>query len=159
MTNKQHNVKIVSIPAFDKRGNLPPGIIWTDWVTLEKRFGQTSHRRRLLKGLRAALLELKAVGCRTVYIDGSFVTAKEKPGDFDGCWDPDGVDFDRLEGSVLLEFENKRAAQKAKFKGEMFLSDTQADTGGTLFLDFFQKDRDGNRKGIIALDLRSFDDD
>lgn len=98
------------------------------------------------------------MGCRTVYIDGSFVTTKEKPGDFDGCWDPEGVDFDRLAGSVLLNFENQRAAQKSRFRGEMFLSNTRADAAGALFLDFFQKDQDGYPKGIVALDLRSYHD-
>lgn len=156
MTRRKHNDNIVSLPLFDERGNLPPGIHWTSWVTFKTRFGESPYRRRLLEGLRAALLELKNAGCQTAYIDGSFVTAKEKPGDFDGCWDPKGVDMDRLEGSALLSFANKRAAQKEKFKGEMFLSNTRADAAGTLFLDFFQKDRDGFPKGIVALDLRSF---
>ena len=73
------------IPVFDANGNLPPGIHVVTWNELVARFGTTPHRQMLLDGLRAALLSLKDSGCRRVYIDGSFVTAKEEPGDFDGC--------------------------------------------------------------------------
>ena len=34
---------------------------------------------------------------RRVYLDGSFVSAKLIPGDFDACWDEDGVDFDSID--------------------------------------------------------------
>ena len=40
-----------------------------------------------MAGLRAALESLKSAGCRTVYLNGSFVTSKEAPNDFDACWD------------------------------------------------------------------------
>ena len=42
-------------------------------------------------------------GCRRAYVDGSFVTAKEVPGDFDGCWEAEDVDPDALD-PVLLDF-------------------------------------------------------
>ena len=53
------------------------------------------------------------------HLDGSFITSKESPSDFDGCWDPDGVTLDQLD-SVLRAFRNRRAAQKAKYKGELY---------------------------------------
>jgi hypothetical protein len=101
---------------------------------------------------------LKAAGCTTVYVDGSFVTDKEFPADFDGCWDRAGVDRATLQSldPTLLDFSNRRAAQKAKYRGEFFLADVAANSAGTRFLDFFQHDRDGNEKGIVKLDLRSF---
>jgi hypothetical protein len=81
------------------------------------------------------------------------VTAKEVPGDFDGCWETDSVDEDALD-PVLLTFSNRRTAQKAKFGGEMFLADAVADLVGTRFLEFFQLDKDTHAaKGIIAMDL------
>ena len=141
------------IPVFDANGNLPPGVHVATWDELVARFGITPHRQMLLAGLRAALLSLKDSGCRRVYIDGSFVTAKEQPVDFDGCWEVDGVDADKLD-TVLLEFANRRAAQKAKYYGELFLANTAADPSGTRFIDFFQFDKDGQPKGIIALDLK-----
>jgi len=88
-----------------------------------------------------------------VYIDGSFVTAKEVPGDFDGCWEPHGVDPDLLD-PVLLDFRHPRRAQKEKFRGEFFIADGGADLAGTHFLEFFQIDKaTGDPKGIIAIDL------
>ena len=33
---------------------------------------------------------------------------------------------------------------------------TRSDTFGTLSRDFFQRDRDGNPKGIIVIDLEDF---
>ena len=41
--------------------------------------------------------DLRAAGCKRAYIDGSFITTKEHPGDFDACWDLDGVDFDVID--------------------------------------------------------------
>jgi hypothetical protein len=148
------------IPPFDTelgedgRLQLPPGIHVATWQELEARFGINARRREILDGLLRALQALKAAGCTQVYVDGSFVTSKELPGDFDGCWDDAGVDYDRLD-PVLLEFKNHRAAQKAKFDGEMFVASTGADPMGTLFLDFFQRDRDGRAKGIVQIDLES----
>ena len=141
------------IPVFDSNGNLPPGIHVVTWDELVARFGTTAHREILLNGLRAALRSLKDAGCRRIYVDGSFVTAKEEPGDFDGCWEVDGVDPDKLD-PVLLEFANRRAAQKAKYQGELFLADAAADPAGTRFIEFFQRDKDGQPKGIIALDIK-----
>ena len=59
------------------------------------------------------LENLKAAGCRTVYVDGSFVTSKELPNDYDACWEEAGVDPETLD-PVLLTFDAGRATQKAK---------------------------------------------
>ncbi|MFM9969903.1 MAG: DUF6932 family protein, partial [Burkholderiales bacterium] len=122
------------------------------WREVEERFGFTNRRRFLLVGLKDALASLRKAGCRRAYVDGSFVTAKIEPGDFDACWEADGVDPDILD-PVLLEFSNRRAAQKEKFGGEMFVANSAAAPSGIRFLDFFQCDKDGNPKGIVSLKL------
>lgn len=122
------------------------------------RFGSDPHRNRLLIGLRQALLSLARAGCRTAYLDGSFVSSKTAPDDFDVCWDMNNVDISRLqlEEPVLLDFSNRRAAQKVKFGGELFPAQERADAVGAVFLDFFQRDKNtGDPKGIVAIDLRS----
>lgn len=107
----------------------------------------------LLDGLYRALQALRAAGCERVYIDGSFVTAKAMPGDFDGCWEAQGVDASALD-PVLLDFTAQRTAQKAKYGGELFIANAPAARAGTAFLDFFQTDKmTGERKGIVAIDL------
>jgi len=141
------------IPAFDAGGNLPPGIHPASWDEVMTRYATNARRRELLNGLLDALRSLKHAGCRAAYLDGSFVTAKELPGDFDACWEIAGVDPSRLDGE-LLDFSGRRAAQKARYGGELFPIETAAEPSGTTFLDYFQRDRDtGQPKGVIAIDL------
>lgn len=141
------------IPPFDDNGNLPPGIHWAEWSEFKERFGTTPKRLRIIQGLQTAMEQLKAAGCRTIYINGSFVTNKTEPGDFDACWDRDDVDIDylRQNAPTLLNFYD-RAAQKANYRGDIFLSDQPVDEG-TISIEFFQRDREQNPKGIIAIDL------
>ncbi len=142
-------------PEFEPGGNLPPGVHQATWSELYDRFGTTRWRRRLLVGLRAALENLQSAGCLTAYVDGSFVSSKSEPGDFDACWEEAGVDLDRLD-PVLLTFDAGRAAQKAKYGGEFFPASAVAGLGEGIFLSFFQTDKGtGARKGIVALNLGS----
>jgi hypothetical protein len=143
------------VPPFNTEGLLPPGIHICTWEEFVARFGTTQHRLNLINGLRKAMTQLRLAGCSRIYVDGSFVTHKVVPGDFDACWEANEVDMAKLKSvaPALLNFEAKRAAQKAEYGGEFFPAGWPADITGTLFLDFFQMDRDGNPKGIIAIDL------
>ena len=142
------------IPAFNVLGNLSPGIHEATWQEFSDHFGTTPYRRRLLAGLKAALEALRAAGCRRVYINGSFVTTKRRPNDYDGCWDIEGVNPDWLD-PVLLTFDRGRAAQKAKYQGEFFPAQFREGSSGTTFLEFFQIDKEiGGAKGIIVVELR-----
>ena len=143
------------IPPLNDDGLLPVGIHRATWAEVEAMYGTSVCRRTLADGARQAAENLKAAGCKTLYLDGSFVTSKERPSDFDGCWDPQGVSGEDLD-PILLTFSNGRAAQKAKYRGELFISSQTAD-GGLTFLEFFQRDKwTGNPKGIIAVDLEAF---
>ena len=131
---------------------LPPGIHDTDLVEIEARFATTPHRQRLLEGLVRALDALAASGCRTVFVDGSFVSDKPHPSDYDGCWDHAGMDLGLLD-PVLKDFSNKRAAQKRKYFGEMFWAYGPGAPGLT-FLELFQQEKfSGRPKGILRLSL------
>lgn len=141
------------LPAFDELGNLPAGIHVGTWDELVARYGTSPARLSLLAGLKQALDSLRAAGCQRVYIDGSFVTEKSEPRDFDGCWEASGVD-PALIDPVLLDFSHRRSAQKAKYGGELFPAGLSAEPAGTRFLDYFQQDKTtGKPKGIVALDL------
>lgn len=118
-----------------------------------ERYATNDRRQQLLDGLHEALESLRTAGCRHAYLDGSFVTAKELPGDFDACWEVGGVDASLLH-SELLDFSDRRAAQRARYGGELFPAQAEAEPTGTVFLEYFQQDRDtGQRKGIITLEL------
>lgn len=144
------------IPNFDPAtGNLPPGIHEATWDEIVAGFGGAPNRQQLLDGLLRSLQALRSAGCRRAYVDGSFATAKDAPADFDGCWEPQGVDPDALD-PVLLDFSNGREAQKAKYGGELFVANAGAAPAGTAFLEFFQRDKaTGDPKGIVAIDLRN----
>ena len=103
--------------------------------------------------LRTALENLKSAGCLTAYLDGSFVTSKSLTNDYDACWEEAGVDPTALD-SALLTFDPGRAAQKAKYMGELVPASIIADAGGLSFLEFFQTDKEtGRPKGVVAIDL------
>jgi hypothetical protein len=145
----------MTIPAFLPDGNLPAGIHLASWQEVETILGFNDRRRELLAGLKRACQSLKQAGCNRIYIGGSFATNKEFPGDFDVCYSDDSLDYVLLQqiDPVIRDLRNKRAAQKAKYGGELFPSSVPADLAGRTFLEFFQTDRDGNPKGIIAIDL------
>lgn len=145
------------IPPFDSAtGNLPPGVYEATWEECLARYGYTPYRRSLLAGFKTALDALQLAGCTRAYIDGSFVTEKEEPEDFDACWETGGIDFPELAhlAPELFDFTDRRAAQKAKYGGELFPATVPAEPGGAVFLDYFQRDQHtGQPKGIIAIDL------
>ena len=143
------------LPAFTDDGLLPAGIHWAEWSEIEARFGCNSHRRALLSGLAYAARCLRLAGCPAIFVDGSFVTNKRHPGDFDVCWLTDGVDLAALRKMepAFFSFKNLRAMQKAKFGGELFPSANAAEATSPFrtFLEFFQIDKvTGLRKGIVG---------
>lgn len=102
-----------------------------------------------MERLLAACRKLAEAGCTELLLDGSFVTAKTMPGDYDGTWETAGVDVDRLD-PVFLDAE----AVRARYSGDLFPASGVAELG-VLFRDFFQTDRDGVAKGVVLVDLRS----
>jgi uncharacterized protein DUF6932 len=132
---------------------LPPGVHSANLNEVEAAFATNAWRRELFDGLVDASGRLQLAGCLTVFLDGSYVTGKPRPQDFDGCWDPSGVDVSKLD-PLFLDFANARAAQKAAFKGEFFPSSMMCADVGQTFIEFFQLDRfTGNKKGIISISL------
>ena len=132
---------------------LPPGVHHASLDDVEAAFATNAWRRDLFDGLVHAAGRLRSAGCPTIYVDGSYVTGKPRPRDFDVCWDPVGVDHSKLD-PVFLDFKNSRAAQKAAFKGEFFPSSMMCADVSQTFLEFFQLDRfTGKKKGIISISL------
>jgi hypothetical protein len=142
------------IPEWLPNGDLPPGVYFVTWREIENRLNFNPRRRRLLDGFRRACEELRKAGCRLVYLDGSFVTRKEHPGDFDACWDVQNVHDDKLD-PVFWDLSQARAAQKKRFLGEFFPAQLPEGATGKAFMDFFRVNkRTGEPKGILAIRLR-----
>jgi hypothetical protein len=149
----QHFCCVLKI-QFDESGNLPAGIHRFSWDEIIHQFGFNSYRLGLLKRLNSALLLLKNAGCKFVYLDGSFVTVKPYPNDYDCCWNTNGVDPNLLDKAFLHCTMLGRKLQRIKFKGEFFPSSMIEKDSGKPFLDFFQTDvESGERKGIVEIDL------
>jgi len=142
---------------FDDRGNLPAGIHQLSWDEILQEYGYNFHRNKLLRGLNAALLQFKHAGCKIIYLDGSFVTTKKFPNDYDCCWITDGVDPNLLDW-ILQKYDRiGRKLQKIKYFGEFFPNNIIEKSTGSPFLDFFQKDSETDeRKGILEIDLERF---
>jgi hypothetical protein len=143
------------IPNFQFNGILPSGIHWSTIEEIKEKLCFSPKRTQLIEGLEKAILSLKIAGCKTIYIDGSFSTSKEIPGDIDVCWETDNVDFDLLIKiePVLWDFSFGRKAQKEKFGCEFFPAEVLATHPDKTYIDFFQQDKDGNPKGIIGLKI------
>jgi len=89
-----------------------------------------------------------------IYLDGSFVTNKENPADYDLCWEPRGVDSSLLD-PLFVEIQHikpPRQKQKDIYFGEIIITIPNH----PLFdhLSYFQQDdRTNDIKGIIAINL------
>lgn len=135
---------------------LPEGIHLASLSEVEAFFATNPHRRALYNGLIEGLKLLQKAGCQTLYLDGSFVTGKPRPEDYDACWEKAGID-PRLMHPVFFDFDNKRENQKRMFQGEYFPASAIAQTSPSKksFLQFFQVEKyTGMNKGILQIDLR-----
>jgi hypothetical protein len=141
------------LPNFDADGALPQGIYVASWDEIVERFGWTDHRMDLLAGLADVLVALRVAGCRLAYLDGSFVTDKEVPGDYDLCWEMDGVDLHKLD-PIVQDVASPRAAQQARYRGDI-LPNVREGSSGAPFVDFFQRNKvTGGSKGIVAINIK-----
>jgi hypothetical protein len=157
-THKLSNIKNMGLPPFNKHGFLPPGEHKLDnWKELVERFGTTQRRQRLLVGLKKALLNLQQAGCKKVYLDGSFVTKKRKPNDYDGFWESEKINPEKLD-SILLDtsLEGCRK-QKKKYGGELLTADTIAVDGQTIYQYYTIDIEKGITKGIVCVELQLVD--
>ncbi len=143
------------IPPFQENGALPPGEHSADWEEIITRFGWTPKRRRLLEGLRRACLQLRKGGVKRLYLNGSFVTSKEAPNDYDACWPGDELEDASRVDPVLFDFSGARATMKKEYGGELFVAEWDANGLGQPFRRFFQFTRDGEEKGIVILILET----
>lgn len=141
------------IPTL-KDGRLPVGIHDAGFDDVAATFAATPWREWLIEGLRLALVDLASAGCGAAYLDGSYTTAKTKPGDYDLVWDTAGVDFSALH-PVLLKVLWPRDEQKARYRGDVLPNFVESNSGLPM-LEFFQIDKDtGSPKGIVKLDPRA----
>jgi len=138
-------------------GTLRPGVYDLSWDEFKGLFGYNEHRQKLLIGLELAVDELRAVGCKKIYADGSFIMNNEPfPNDFDICWNEEGVNLSKLRACYpgLIDYGFRMKNMKKRYGGDIVPMNNHAsmETGITFF-GFFQEDKQGREKGIIGITL------
>jgi hypothetical protein len=130
---------------------LPPGIHDSSLSEVYDRYVLNRARQLLYDGLVKGIENLFLSGCPQIYLDGSYVTAKPIPNDYEVCWDMAFVD-PALVDPVFFDFSNGRYNQKQKYLGEFFPATIVEGLSGRPFLNFFQTDKNtGKQKGIVRL--------
>jgi hypothetical protein len=141
------------IPSFNAHGNLPPGIHTATINEIKSRYANNPKRQALIKGLEILISDLQKAGCRTLYLDGSFICNVTEPADYDACWEPDGVT--NTINPLLREIAIFKTERKHKYGGDIVY---RAPETGLDHLEFFQKTREGIPKGIIKIEIKKSND-
>lgn len=90
--------------------------------------------------------------CSKIYLNGSFITSKPEPNDYDLVWEPTGI----LPTKELKEFLHQREYRKEKHLGDIIVRYPEPPFHFDHFLQW-QIDKDGNAKGIIRIVVKHND--
>lgn len=95
------------LPEFYDGMYLPEGEHAASWEEVIERFGAGEVRSRHCERLLSFLRQARSCGFVKVYIFGSFISAKERPGDVDLLWIYNAEDFEGLsrECKELINYE------------------------------------------------------
>jgi hypothetical protein len=149
------------IPDFDDQtGYLPAGDHSASLDEMEQRFCGTLRRREIFKELKHVVEQLEAKGVDTIWIGGSFVTDKERPGDVDVIYEPppesDPAGWGLLSPSRRKDLKKQRRVDLWKSPSPQPIpgKPLQRQT----IKEFFGTDKDGVAKGFIQLSKEAKDD-
>lgn len=141
------------IPKFRDDGYLPDGLYIASLADVCSRFGVGNRQRRRLTFRLIRWVELAlAVNAKRLFVDGSFVTAKEHPGDVDAVVQLPNDFRDQLNNGsdVAIELEEMLLTRQPQ---EIFAAEDDRDWDD--WLEFFSRTReaDHRRKGLIEVQL------
>jgi len=141
------------IPPFRPDGYLPDGLHTATEAEVIFRFGSPGpHRQRLALRLRRWVELIRQVRARRLLVDGSFVTAKERPNDIDAVmFLPEDFRSRISNGDgAALELEDLLLTRRPE---ELFAAEDEGDWNE--WVEFFGRTRepDGRRKGIVEIEL------
>lgn len=147
------NDGVPSIPDFRSDGYLPEGLHMATLAEVTFRFGAArGRRRRLVFRLRHWVELAREVRALRFLVDGSFVTAKQEPGDVDAViLLPADFSIQVQEGyEPAIELENILLSRQPE---ELFAAEDGQDW--LEWLTFFSRTRevDGRRKGLVEIIL------
>lgn len=146
----------MSIPLLTKHGLLPVGVHDAHFSEIEARFApkENMHRCQLWTGLSRFLNMLSGNGgmecVDAIYIDGSFISDKQKPSDIDIVFEVD-PDADVASCAELFRLASDQEAVKSAYGVHPF-SQLRGDSSRNL-VAYFQrlKERDAMNRDVKLL--------
>ena len=144
------------LPQFDESGLLPPGIYNCDLEEIKQRLTYNQRRQQLFDGLQRYIdIWVGSQFLSEVYVDGSFVTAKDEPGDIDLLLVPtqealalQGTELDEMLRTYCID----RDFTKQEYGCEAFPALPEANL--VEWLDFFGHDKINRPRGIIKVPMQ-----
>jgi hypothetical protein len=142
------------LPAFYDDRFLPDGEHLATWGEVVERFGGNARRKSFCDRLITFLQRAKRCGFLRVYLFGSFISAKDDPGDVDLLWiHRQNLNYDLLSRQCheLVDYPLMRAREG----WDMFCCSDDPFVISNL-MDGWRKDKAPGRqpRGVILLDLR-----
>lgn len=140
------------MPDLSREGLLPPGLYDATLGEVRRRFGRSNTARlRLMKGLSAVVRMGRRAGALCLVLNGSFVTAKREPEDWDGVMVfPAGTDAASPETLALAD----RERMKDGYGADLFLVfENDRDLLDHFVSEVFGQDRRGRPKGLVRIRL------
>lgn len=144
------------IPDFNDSGYLPAGIYEASFEEVKVRFGLSRQRQKLLMSMQYLLHQCNQLNCDILYLDGSFISSKLNPKDYDACWDTTHENREWVLNNVAdTSLNSDSETQKEYFGGEIYPAFVKAPLLPELtILEYFQRTKEGEAKGIIMLKLQ-----
>ena len=149
----------MSLPPFRDDGWLPEGHYNTPWEEVTARFGDQAGSRRavVLLSLLQWRDEARAAGLAgLIILDGSFISRKEAPGDFDLVFLYEEASEQLLKSdSKARTLTDMQACHKAGFRGDIFALPLSLQKLSPLLggIDMFDLNRQGQPKGVVEVIL------
>ena len=138
------------IPEFNKDGCLPKGVYKATLEEIKEKFGKGSARReKLFRGIVSVvkLLREHKGSVSRFLLNGSYVTSKEEPGDFDYILIlKNDFDLDSPEARQLL-------CSEELFNAHMLFAMEEDTTECQEVIGFFGHDREARSKGLVEVIL------
>jgi len=138
-------------PSYDDDGYIAPVQTCSE-AEFVQWFGTNAHRQTLLRRVQNWIRLARGVGAKRLLLDGSFITAKDEPGDVDGAILLPGNFREQLLAGNAQAIELLVAIFTREPK-ELLFADVEEDWWG--WVEFFGRTREpsGRRKGLIEVVL------
>ena len=139
---------------FNSKSYLYETIILT-YEEFVQHFGTNPRRMEQINNALSFFRIFHSCGCKTVYVDGSFVSKKKYPEDIDLCFDLTGVDAENIERQFPQFYDIHAIGRIRRDLQCHIFYFTENDQ--RLF-NLLSEDRNGNLKGFVKLNLNDIYD-